>query len=346
MTLEEWCKCAWQNQLGFSTLGPQAIESHIYSNYRYSRQENLITDECARRFEFELTNLIFRDPESANGAAANIVDIAGRGQHRNGVIQKSEDFRLMGPVIQVDDSVVFARLDFVSLSRTSSTSEGYSPQDNLYARQAPGRDVIENLKAVPDPRVKIKWLAVLSNLLGELDKSIRSRDALITLIFRKLGLKPDPASTRERRRLCLYRMRPGETLHRPHAWSEGFASRFSAYSPRTDGFGSTVDVDSGSPCLPEAVTREADLEKIEPTGPIYEGVCGVLQSIDPSLVAARASDAQYISGDIVAADAQPRDGYSVLKAIILAQLGTSRVCDPKSGDCCCAAMALAGIGNI
>jgi hypothetical protein len=341
MRLGDWCKQAQEDQFGLSG-APPAVDSHLYSNHAFSRSavERLIDERCLARIEEELTDLEFDGLRTLNGEAAALVERAGQAQHEKprGQRAKADDLRLMGPQVPVPDpSVVFARLDRVRRAPRSATASGYG-RDAGASPAAPGADTVVGGSKVS---TRVSWVTLLSEMMDVL-KGLRlaSKDELLMTVYRKVGLKPVRIDPVERKCIQLFRLKPRVTLHRPHAWSGGFADRFSPYSPRRDGFGSAVDIDTARPGLPEAVTLASDLEEILPGAPEYEAMCDELAKINPALAQDRAGGDGYIAGNIDSARALPPRGYGPLKEIIVRSLTPfDRVCDPLDGTCQCAPRA-------
>jgi hypothetical protein len=254
MKQAEWCEIAQRDQNDDKV-------SHLYANFRHSVSQKLISDEAKAAFADSINAIVdiaqFEDDPS--GPSNGIVRAATEIQYRSGALP-TVDFRYGGPPIGVVADQIFAS---VAVRFEASTASGV------------GRSRSKSYVPTPD---KVAWVSDPNSFLRHVKVLFETKGARLTLeeffsdAAAHLGLKRDQREFSNignySCNVNIYRLRPSQpvpsrNLHRPNAWSGGYADRFCGASALRP-WGATIDNRHGRAGFPEAITPRVNLQPVAP----------------------------------------------------------------------------------
>lgn len=297
MNNEEWCRLAQDDQ------NLHRI-NHIYSNFRHSLRERIISTDGLECFRKALAN--FNLPSavagrSRQGDAELAVKQASQIHYAQGGDQNS-DFRLAGTVINANMREVFVSVGLYPVSGPTATG-ALAPRPAPTLRQA-----------------KLKWVTTRTDVLAALSSAGvtgMSRLGFFKLLVAVLGLKswaPRLVYT-----VHLFRLGSTDAIRRPHVFSGGYGDRFCGASTRTP-FGGTADNRNGEEGLPEAIALETSLVPLHANSPEYVAFKSALSALAPWVGSVPLN--QEVSAELDASAVHADDAdYTTLKRAIVRRLG-------------------------
>lgn len=316
MLVQDWCHCAQADQNAHG-------QGHLYANFRHSLKRNLLRARGIADFGASLDYLVSEgfllDPSTP--CASQAVYEADKARHR--APSPIDDFRLCGPIIESLTTDTFLNIDFFPIT-TSST--GVSGRGGRGFRPRPHG---------------IKWLTTRAETETLLKSAVAKNGPLDEISFFRelisaLGLKArddDPSAAIDYScGVNLFQLKRDKELYRPHALSTGYEDRFCGVSPKRP-FGSTADNRNGKAGLPEAITSDMSLIRLEPSSTPYIDFKGKVSTYAPWLTTRLGGIDAVVSGpELFSEDLT----YPELKPIILKRLKeVPENCGAATSSCYC-----------